>query len=251
MVTLIERIGLAPTLLFGAVLTLVVLLPITLVWIRDPPTTSGFAADAALRGPAWTRRQALKHTGFLTLTASSALALFAQIGFLVVQITFLTPRIGQAEAGVAVAITSGLSIAGRLSVGSVIDWLDPRLMSAAAYVTQAAALFGMAWTANIAALLIACAVFGFWMGNVLIFPALVIQREFVAPAFPMLLSFSTAIRGFVFSLAPGVLGILRDATGSFHVPLILCAALEIFAALIVLIRSHSCSPREPTSSPYS
>ncbi len=238
LVMLIARIGLATTLLYGIAIMVVVLVPMSLRWLRRFPGSHGQAADTARQDSPWTRRRALRDTGFRTLTASSALALFAQVGFLVLEIAFLTPRIGHDEAGIAVSVTAGMSIVGRLTLGGFIDRLDPRLISVVSYLVQGAALFSMLWIANTIALVVACAVFGFFMGNVLIFPALVVQREFAPPAFPLLISFTTAIRQFPIALAPGVLGLLRNATGSYHLPLAVCVVLEIMAAAIVSVRGR-------------
>lgn len=246
LVLLIGRIGLAPSLLYAVTVMVIVLVPITLLWVHNPGVADAPAAPpATAAGSSWTRGQALRDPGFWTLSAASALVLFAQVGFLVHQIAFLEPRIGQTTAGLSVAVTAVLALTGRLGLGAVIDRLDlnPRVVSAFSYLSQAAALVSMIWTTHPAILLIACAVFGFSVGNVLVFPALILQREFSAPAFPKLVSLAIAITQFVYALGPGVLGWLRGVTGSYHAPLMLCVAMEVSAAAIVLIHS---SPKMET-----
>lgn len=241
LVILIGRIGFAPSLLYAVAVMVIVLVPITLLWVRNPGVAD--TSSAAVTSPAnatdsrWTRGRALRNPAFWTLSAASALVLFAQVGFLVHQIAFLEPRIGRTTAGLAVAVTAVLALLGRLGLGAVIDrlGLNPRVVSAVSYLSQAAALLSMIWTTNAAILLTACAVFGFSVGNVLVFPALILQREFAAPAFPKLVSFAIAITQFVYALGPGVVGWLRGLTGSYHAPLMLCVVMEISAAVIVLI----------------
>lgn len=258
LVALIGWIGFASALLYAVAAMLIVLVPMTLAWVRRPPNANRLAGNAAsparAAGSAWTRRRALRDLGFWTVSASFALVLFVQVGFLMHQIAFLELRIGRIEAGLAVAATALLSIIGRVGLGFVIDRLKPRLVSAISFLSQAAALVSMIWATDVTTLLIACAVYGFSVGNVVTFPSLIIHREFETAAFPMLIAFSTAITQFAYAFGPGALGLLRSATGSYVAPLILCAGLETVAAIIVLIwGGRNCSSlqtRRPLATPH-
>src|SRR5204862_833505 len=123
-----------------------------------------------------------------TVTAPSALALLAQVGFLLHQIAFLEPMVGRPHAAAAVAVTVAMSILGRLALGTVIDRLTQRLAAAVSLASQAAALLVMTQTTDPMSLLIACAVFGLSIGNLITFPALIVQREFEASSFGMLIA---------------------------------------------------------------
>ena len=68
-------------------------------------------------------------------------------------------------------------------------------------------------------LLIACAVYGFSAGNLVTLPSLVIQREFEAEAFGMVVGLAWAITQFTYAFGPGILGALRDLTGGYGAPL--------------------------------
>ena len=97
----------------------------------------------------------------------------------------------------------------------------------------------MALLAQIQALygsrLVACAVFGLSAGNLISLPALIIQREFETASFGMLVGLSTAIGQFTYAFGPGLLGLVRDLTGSYTAALALCMGLEIVAAGTVLL----------------
>jgi hypothetical protein len=58
-----------------------------------------------------------------------ALALVAQIGFIVHQIALLEPKIRRPDAGFAVALTTSMAVLGRLCLGMVVDRLNPRVVS--------------------------------------------------------------------------------------------------------------------------
>ena len=102
-------------------------------------------------------------------------------------------------------------------------------------VSQAAALLVMTQTKDPAALFTACAVFGLSIGNLITFPALIIQREFAASSFGMLIALSTAIGQFTYACGPGLLGVIRDMAGGYTAALALCALLDLAAAAIVLL----------------
>jgi len=129
-----------------------------------------------------------------------------------------------------------MAIVGRLTLGTMANWLNQRLASALSLASQAAALAVMTQTTDAETLLAACAVYGFSVGNVITFPALIVQREFEPAAFGMLIGLSTGISQFTYAFGPGLLGIVRDATGGYTAALAVCIALNLTAAAIVLRR---------------
>jgi MFS family permease len=240
LVLLTERIGFAAAMLWVNAAMLAVLLPLTLAWVGRPPARSPQQevrtradAPAARRG---SKRAALRSFRFWSVTAPFALALTAQVGFIVHQIAFLSPIMGLPGAGWAVAVTTTMAVIGRVGLGAIIDRLDQRRTSAASFASQAAAFIVMMQTENPAVMLAACAVFGFSVGNLITFPALIIQREFDAASFGMLIALLTAIVQFTYAFGPGVLGLVRDATGDYVAALAVCTALNLAAAAVILIR---------------
>jgi cyanate permease len=111
-----------------------------------------------------------------------------------------------------------------------------RRFTAGSVLSQAAALLVLLLTSDATAAYAACLLFGLSAGNLLTLPALVIQREFAAAAFGMLVGLSWAISQFTYAFGPGVLGVMRDVTGSYNTALAFCIALEVAAAGLILIR---------------
>jgi cyanate permease len=212
-----------------------ILVPLTLVWIHAPAVRRD-ASGARIQAVAgeWTRARALKSWPFWSITLPFSLAWLAQAGFLVHQIAFLEPVLGRTEAGLAVAATTAASVIGGLTLGTVLDRLNQRLASTLAIASQVAALFVMTQTTNAIVLFAACALFGLSVRNVITFPALIVQREFEAPSFGLLIGLSTAISQFVFAFGPGLIGLVRDWSGGYRAALLLCVALDLVAAAIVL-----------------
>ncbi len=97
----------------------------------------------------------------------------------------------------------------------------------------------MTQTTDVALLFLACAAFGLTVGNLITLPAVVIQREFEAASFGMLVGLSTAIGQFTCVIGPALLGFVRDLSGGYGASLALCMALEIAAAAVILCRPRA------------
>jgi MFS family permease len=244
LVFLTGETGFATAMLAGAALILALAMPLALTILRTPlpdleaATVSAGKTDPAVAAKVWTRGSALRSLAFWSVSAPFALAITSQAGFLVHQIALLEPAIGRYTAGIAVAITTAMAIVGRLTLGTMADWLNQRRASALSLASQAAALGVMTQTTDAATLLAACAVYGFSVGNLITFPALIVQREFEPAAFGMLIGLSTGISQFTYAFGPGLLGFVRDATGGYTAALAVCIALNLTAAAIVLRRAR-------------
>lgn len=245
LVLAIASYGFGHAMLAAALLFAVVLLPVIALWIDRPPASAMAArpdtAPVTAAAPGWSRRRALNSPAFWSVAAPFAMALTAQVGFLVHQVAFLQPILGRAEAGISVAVLTVAAIAGRLMLGVLAQRIDVRRFAAWSMASQAAALLAMTWTREPAALYVACAVYGLSAGNLITLPSLVIQREFEAAAFGMLVGLSWAISQFTYAFGPGLLGALRDMSGGYVVPLALCIALKIAAAMMILMRPRPLS----------
>jgi MFS family permease len=237
LVVLIGVTDFATTMLLAAALLAVVLLPGVLLWVDRSPARAEAVRDSGTSlAIAWTRRTAIRSPAFWSVSGPFALGLLAQVGFIVHQIAFLEPTLGRALAGFAVVVTTIMAVVGRLGLGALVDRLDPRWAAVGSFGSQAAALVVMAFTGDAAVLLVCCAVYGFSVGNLITLPPLILQREFAPASFGMLMGLSTSIAALTSALGPGLVGLVHDATGGYATGLLLCAALDIAAAGVVLFR---------------
>jgi cyanate permease len=88
-------------------------------------------------------------------------------------------------------------------------------------------------------LIAACALFGFSVGNLITLPSLIVQREFDPRSFGVLISLITAINQVTYAFGPGVVGLLRDMSGSYTLPFYGCIGLELIAAALIMMRGGS------------
>jgi predicted MFS family arabinose efflux permease len=238
LVLLIDRAGFAAAMSIMAALMLAVLVPVVLAWIGPPSTDPSDGASIRSqqsRSPPGdlSRAMLIRRPAFWTISVPFALALIAQIGFIVHQIALLEPKIGRTNAGFAVSVMTFVAIAGRLGMGLVVDRFDPRRVTAVSLLTQAAALLIILQTDSVPIMLAACGLFGFSVGNLITLPPLIIQREFSVAGFAVVMGLSNAISGTVGSLGPALLGVVEGWSG-YDAALWLCIALELLAAVIVV-----------------
>jgi MFS family permease len=235
LVLLIGVTGFTQAMLIAAAVMVAILVPAVLLWV---PRQAAPVSATATAEPSWTRREALRSLPFWTVSGPFALALIGQVAFIVHQIAFMEPIVGRATAALSVSLMTIFAVIGRLTLGAIVDRLDPRFISAVSMLSQAAALFGMTQTIDATLLLICCAAYGFSVGNIITLPSLIVQREFPAPSFAMVLGLSTAIGTFAGALGPGLIGLIREATGDYAAPLLFCMALKLGGAAGVLLRKR-------------
>src|SRR3954470_59872 len=241
LVVLVGAIGFALAMLTMTAAMIIILVPVVIGLIGVSPPSDA-SANSGPAPPVLSRAKLFGSFAFWTVTAPFALALLAQVGFIVHQIALLEPAMGRSLAALAVALTTSMAVIGRLCLGAVVDRLDTRMASAVSLLTQAAALFTIASTTDTAILFVACAVFGFSIGNLITLPPLIIHREFESADFGTALGLSTAICGIVSAFGPGIVGYVRSASGGYGAALMLCLTLQLVSAAIVLRRPRRAAP---------
>jgi predicted MFS family arabinose efflux permease len=137
-----------------------------------------------------------------------------------------------------VALLTAMAVVGRVLFSTVIDRLNQRLASAISFASQAVALVIVINSRNEMLLMAACALFGFSVGNLITLPSLIVQREFDSRAFGVLISLITAINQITYAFGPGLIGLLRDASGSYALPFYVCIGLELIAAALIMVRGR-------------
>jgi MFS family permease len=205
--------------------------------------TDGVRTGAPARE--WTARQALGAPLFWTIAAPFALALAAQVGFIVHQISLLTPALGEAQAALAVSATTVAALIGRVGFGLLADQWDPRVLSAWNIGIQAAALAAMAALPTPVVLYVGSLVVGLAVGNMITLPPILTREEFGAHAFGTIFGMVSAASQAGLAFGPGLIGLIRDTQGSYQPALWVLAALEVLAIAGVLWGRTLRGPRAP------
>jgi MFS family permease len=245
LVAAIGHFGFAGAMIASAIALVVLMVPVILLFVGTPPILPGLGPVAAADAPSPTqiRGRAFRDLAFLSVSIAFALVLFAQVGFIVHLISFLDSVIGRERAAVAVALLTAMAVVGRVLFSTVIDRLNQRLASSISFVSQAVALVIIINIHNDVVMIAACALFGFSVGNLITLPALIVQREFDPRSFGVLISLITAINQVTYAFGPGVIGLLRDMSGSYSLPFHGCIGLELIAAVLIMLRGKTPSLR--------
>jgi MFS family permease len=243
LLTLSQRHGLAaavPEVVLSLLAVIVPLIWIGIRWQADqrPPLPMAAATDGPAPPTMTSRSAALQDAQFWSVAAPFALALSAQVGTIVFQVSYLLPLLGTSGTSLALVCTSVAGVVGRFGLGLVIDRLPQREVSVAIFVGQAGAVGLMiAFPTYPTALYLGSTIFGLGIGNVVILPSVIIQHEFSPMAFGAVLGLSTAIGQIAYALMPPVLGLVHDLSGGYGVVLGVCIGLQLAAALLVRRRA--------------
>ena len=234
LLALSHRLGVGLAVPFAALGMLLLVLPLAMFGF--PASGLQGTASASPGDAAFGAGDALRGWHFWSVALPFALALAAQVGMIVHLVSFLLPTLGAASSATALALTSVAAMAGRVGLAGVIDRMHQRRAAAISFISQAAGLALMiALPDRPEALYAGCLLFGLSVGNVITFPALIVQREFPAQAFGLVIGLSTAAGQFTFALAPAVLGVVRDATGGYAAVLGVCIGLQVCASILILL----------------
>jgi MFS family permease len=184
----------------------------------------------------------LREWHFWSIAAPFALVLTSQVGFLTHLVPLVTSRSAGSGAAIdpalAVGINAVTALVGRIVLGLVIDRFEPRRASAVCFLVQAGAIAVLEFVETPLAVYGACAAYGLAVGNIITLSPMIVQREFTPDRFPAIVALSTAVMQTLYAFGPGLLGVLRDASGGYGLPLAACMALNLAASALVLMRGR-------------
>jgi len=196
--------------------TLLLTLPLTLVWMRSPARLAAAQpTKPVLPGESWS--YAIRGRKFWTLTVALTLAVSAVLGLLTSVIPLLRDKGFDAATASGIFSSFGVSlIVGRIVVGYLLDRLWPAGISAAALALPAIGCFMLVTIhSNVFALVAACALIGIGTGAEFDISAYLLARYFGMRDFARLYGLLLGIVTFASALAPALFGVLYRSTGSY------------------------------------
>jgi len=187
---------------------------------------------------AWRERR------FATLSLAFALGLFAQIGLFAHLFSLLVPALGTAGAGLSISFVTGCAVLGWTLLGAALPAnADRRIAGAANFGVQIAGSVALllANGSSVLLLVLACALFGLGMGNLVSLPPLIAQVEFNRADVARVVALVTAANQAVFAFAPVALGVLRDVTAGGWAVVVVVGLVQISGAVILLAGQRTLS----------
>ncbi len=188
---------------------------------RDPAGDAAFRA--AVRSPTY---WAIWATGFVSFTG--------QVGFLLHEISILTPRMGLVAAGYAVSVTVLAAAVGRFVLGWAARHAPLGLVAAGAYLIQVSGFVILNLVPGVAAAFLGAAVVGFIVGPLVMLPAMLVRSAFGGAGFGRMFGLSSIGMFAGMTIGPGLAGYVASTAG-YSVAIWMYAACLTTAALIVAL----------------
>ena len=238
----IAQLGFAWTTTLAASVSLAVLLPLILVVLKRRPQDIGLWPDGAPgdANPAgkpaahWTRAQALREWSLRSVMITFGIGMLVQVGFVTHQVTLLLPALGTAGTSLTAAATAVAALCSRLVLVRFADQIDQRKVAAGVLVAAALA-YGAMGLFPIAPVLAAGSIlYGVTVGNVTTLSPIIVRREFGAASFGPIFGMASMAIQLGAAIGPSFYGLLHDWSGSYRLPLLLVAVLDIAASVVLL-----------------
>lgn len=157
-------------------------------------------------------RLLLKDWNFVTLAAAATFGLFAQIGLVAHLYSLLAPALGAQSAGFAMALITGMAIAGRTLLGLAMPiGADRRLVASTGYFAQVAGslMFYLAAGQSVSLLIAGVILFGLGFGNASSLPPLIAQVEFTEEDVTRAVALVVGMSQGIYAFAPATFGVIR------------------------------------------
>jgi MFS family permease len=236
----IAQVGLLATTSIAAIAMLVVLLPLAAFVLKRSPAELGLLPDGASATVAkttgvatWTLRSAVRTPALWSVIAAFSIGMFVQVGFLTHQVAFLSETLSPALVSATASATAITALAARIGLASFVDRIDQRNFAAVVLLLASAAFALLAFFPNKWIIIIASVVYGVTMSNVTILSAIIVRKEFGAVSFGTVFGFASTIIQLTTALGPTFYGALREASASYQLPLLIAAAFDVMAAIVV------------------
>ncbi len=235
---LIATYGWRHTYLLLAALPLFVGAPLTLIFarsLRANPARAAADPSAAVesQGKAW--REAIRTRSFWLLAFGVCCISLSENGALAHLAPMLSDRgFKLSEAALVVSILGGSSLAGRLILGWLLDYLEGSYIATFSLLAAGAGMFLLAHAASFHAASVAALIGGLGMGCELDLIPYMLKRYFGLRSFSTLYGLIYSVFAVAGATAPLLLGHIYDISGSYTGILSILSVVTMIVALSML-----------------
>ena len=224
------------------IILILMMLPISVFFMRPDPASMGLNPDGDARtgdtdmpgeGGIEAAR-AIRSRFFLLSAFASMFALLSQVGAIAHVYSWALERATPETATISVSLLAGCSFISRLICGSFLDRISLYPFVLALYILQALAMAIIAFVASDAYVLLATAFFGVTVGNILMSGPLLIGRAFGTRDFPRILSYNQLVMNFGVAIGPILIGAIFDFGGGYQNAFLAVSTSSLLAFLLLL-----------------
>ena len=231
---------------FGAAFALLIL-PIVLFVMRNPPEVATDSLHARQTQAGWTYAAALRTKFFWLLSLAYVFCMAAQVGGISHLFNRSEVAFGISTAALAVQVLTLASITGRLLGGWIVMRIPIRGFTLACALLQGVGLGLIGVAQSPALVLLGAACFGAALGNLLMLQPLWLAEVFGNKEYPRIFALANAITVCGVATGPFALGYVHDALG-YGVSYLTAAGLAMVAVLVIGLAGRAPDPIHPLGS---
>lgn len=237
---LLDDRGLAAGAPWLALIWLIGIVPATLLFLRNDPADVGFAPDGVrlTDGPAPTVHSvdfavAVRSRFFIAVTIAYTFIFAAQVGGIQHLVKLVEERSTASLAATATLVLAGASVVARLVGGQLTMRLPMLGFTVGCAALQGVSLMAIASFEVTGGLMVAIALFGATVGNLLMLHPLLVGARFGPRDYPRIFSRSQLIVFVGTAAGPYVLGVLHDAAGDYLVAYLVAGSMSLVGAAVL------------------
>ncbi len=228
--------------------------PLTALLIRSQPADKGLEPDGdptpaqpvALTGTDFAVAKASRY--FQALAVVYALVFLAQVGALAHLASLVTERVDRPAGALALSVLALASVVGRLAGGVIATRVPVRTLTALLIVVQASALLFLALADTQTLLLIASALLGLSVGNLLMLQPLLLVEAFGVKHNSQIYSLSQLVTTVGVAIGPLMFGGLRDVI-DYRASFLAAGVLNLLAVVVLTQAGPTPTPQTKDTEP--
>ncbi len=225
------------------VILIFLMLPVSIFFMRPDPASMNLQPDGDASNDnelvpgadGIDAAQAVRTRFFLFSAFASIFALLTQVGTIAHVYSWALERADPATAAISLSLVAGFSFTGRLICGTFLDRISIYPFVLGLYIAQGLSMAVIAFASGETFVLIATALFGVTVGNILMSQPLLIGRAFGTRDFPRILSYNQLIMNFGVALGPILIGAIYDFGGGYTNAFIAVGGSSFLAFFLLLI----------------
>lgn len=240
---LVTQLGLSLAMWVIGILAMMIIVPTAVTIMKRRPQDMGLLpdglpdniTDAATKVTHrnWSRAQALRTYGLLSVIVVFGTGLMVQVGFLSQQVKLLQFHMGTGGISILVLAAGSLAFIGRVLLARIADHINIRLASSAVLIMAAIGMLVTGLANSVETIMMGVLIFGFNVGNLTTLPALIVRREFGANSFGRVFGITGTCMQLFSAFGPALFGLLYDYTQSYATPLLIAALLLALGAILI------------------
>ncbi len=212
--------------------------PVTLLFLRPSPHTYGWMPDGERVAPGeqplvdcTPLAEAVRSRFFIAVTAAYVFAFGAQVGGVQQLVKLVEERTDRTTATLGTVVLSLFSIAARFGGSRIVSRVDMTRFTVGVTAAQGVSLAAIALANNRISLLIAIALFGATVGNMLMMQSLLFAQRFGVLDYPRIVARHGLISFTGTAVGPILLGWLYDNAGGYRASYLAAGACSVIGVV--------------------